>query len=155
MLESLALTHMDVRMIKFVLACLIFLQAPLALADAEGQINYRQGVYKSVGGHMSSIMAILRQGVYGDNLAFHANAMKDLAGVAPTVFPEGSDVGKTDALAAIWEEPEEFQAAMDKFVTAANGFAAAAESGDRKQIGGAIQALGGSCKGCHDNYKAD
>lgn len=140
---------------KFFLACLLVAQAPMVLADAEGEINYRKGVYKVVGGHMSAIMAIIRQGVHSNELAYHANGMKEISKIAPTVFPEGSGEGKTSALPAIWEEPEEFDEAMNKFVTAADGFASAVASGDRKQIGGAIQALGGSCKNCHDNFKAD
>ncbi len=142
-------------MIRLVLAFFLLVQAPLTLADAEGEINYRKGVYKVVGGHMSAIMAIIRQGVRTDELAYHANGMKEIAKIAPTVFPAGSGEGKTAALPAIWEEPEDFQEAMDKFVTAADGFAAAVASGERAQIGGAIQALGGSCKNCQDNYKAD
>lgn len=142
-------------MLRIVLAALIFIQAPLVFADPEGEVNYRKGVFRIVGGHMSAMGAIMRQGVYTDDLAYHANGMKQIAAIAPTVFPESSKEGKTDALPGIWEEPDAFKERMDKFVSAANGIAAAVESGDRREIGGAMQALGGSCKGCHDNYKAD
>jgi cytochrome c556 len=140
---------------RIVLACLLFVQAPLVLADAEGEINYRKGVYRVVGGHMAALGAILRNGVYSDDLAYHANGMKEIARIAPTLFPEGSGEGKTSALPEIWEEPEAFQEAMERFVSAADGMAAAVAAGDKKQIGGAIRELGGSCKNCHDNFKAD
>jgi cytochrome c556 len=42
---------------------------------------------------------------------------------------------------------------MDQFVAAANQMAVAAESGDMGQVGPAMQALGKSCKGCHDDYR--
>lgn len=142
-------------MLRTLVAVLIVFSSSIALADAEGEVNYRKGVFKVVGGHMSAIGAMLRHGVYGDNLAYHANGMKDISAIAPTVFPESSSEGKTAALPVIWEQPEAFQEAMDKFVSAANGMAAAVESGDPKKIGGAVRALGGSCKNCHDNFKAD
>jgi len=124
-------------------------------ADGEAEFKYRQGIFRSVGGHMTSMAAILRGQVHVENLALHANAMKDVSRIVPTVFPEGSGVGESEALPAIWEEPDDFRAALDKFVTAADGMAAAAESGDPSKLGPAIQALGGSCKNCHDNFRAE
>ena len=127
----------------------------MVFADPEGEVNYRKGVFRVVGGPMSAMGAIMRQGVYTDELAYHANGMKQIAKIAPVVFPETSKEGKTDALPAIWEQPEAFKERMNKFVSAADGLATAVENGDRREIGGAMQALGGSCKGCHDNFKAD
>ena len=142
-------------MIRFILAALVLIQGSIAFADPEGEVNYRKGVYRVVGGHMSAMGAIMRNGVYSGDLAYHANGMKQISMIAPNVFPESSREGKTNALPAVWEKPEAFKEAMDKFVAAANGIAAAVESGDRREIGGAMKALGGSCKGCHDNFKAD
>ena len=56
-------------MLRTLVAVLIVFSSSIALADAEGEINYRKGVFKVVGGHMSAIGAMLRHGVYGDNLA--------------------------------------------------------------------------------------
>ena len=142
-------------MLRIFLTALILVQSSIAFADAEGEIKYRKGVYQVVRGHMAAMGSMMRDGVYMENLAFHANGMKDIATITPTVFPAGSGDGKTNALTAIWEQPGEFKAAMDKFVNAANGIASAVESRDRAKIGGAMKALGGSCKNCHDNFKAD
>ena len=81
--------------------------------------------------------------------------MRAVSLLVPQVFPAGSGEGKTEALAAIWDEPAEFKIAMDRYVNAAAGMADAVASQDMGQVGPAIQALGKSCKGCHDDYKSD
>lgn len=127
-----------------------------AAADDEAVFKYREGVMASARGHLMSMGAILRGRVHFENFAIHARGMRDIAGVMPNVFPEGSgDVADSEALPAVWDNPEDFKAAMDAFVKAANDIAAAAESGEMSEIGPAMGALGQSCKGCHDDFKAE
>ena len=145
--------YMALNMRILILASMFFSQ--LALGDAASEIKYREGVMEVVGGHMHAIVAILKGGVHGSDLKYHTRAMANIAGIVPDVFPEGSGKGKTEALAAIWEDKEAFAAAMDKFVKATDGIAMAGESGNISDIGPAIKALGGSCKGCHDDYREE
>lgn len=141
---------------RYLILCLsVSLFAPAALADAEADIKYRQNIFKVVGGHMGGMGTILKSGVYPDDFAYHAKSIAAVASIVPTVFPAGSGDGKTEALPDIWSEPEEFQAALDKFLTAAADMGEVADSGDMGAIGGAMKALGGACKNCHDNFKAD
>ena len=51
------------------------------------------------------------------------------------------------------EQEEDFQAKVAAAQEAAVNFAAAADTGDRAAITKAFGAVGGSCKGCHDDYK--
>ncbi len=129
--------------------------AGAAHADAKGEIEYRQGVMKVVGGQMSSMVAVMRNGVRQENFARHANAMAEIAKVVPSVFPAGSGDGKTEALPAIWTDAEGFRKAIDAFTSGAEGLAAVAASGDPAQIGPAFRKLGASCKGCHDDFRED
>ncbi len=130
----------------------------VAASSAHGEEpiqKYRHDVYEAVGGHMGAIVGIVREGVRPEDLGYHADAMLGLAKIAPHVFPAGSGGGDTEALPEIWEQPEEFKRRMDDFRNAAETFAAAVASGDRGQIGAGLQGLGRSCKGCHDNFRAD
>ena len=136
-----------------VLACLGFGQ--FALADGEVEAQYRESVMKSIGGHMSSMATILKNQVHLEDLVMHARGLAGLADIAPEVFPEGSNIEKSKALPAIWENPVEFSKAMDRFIEAAEGMASAAGTENMSEIGPAIQTLGGSCKGCHDDFKAE
>lgn len=126
------------------------LAAPVQ-AGGEGDAEYREHTMEAVGGHMQAMVDILKQKVpHTAHLALHANAMADLASIADTLFPEGSDGG--DALPAIWEEQEEFAGKLADFQEAAAGLKGAVGGAD---FGPAFQALGQSCKGCHDDYRAD
>ena len=125
----------------------------LGVAASEGDVDYRQNAMKAVGGHMGAIADIMRGKVaHVSHLQTHANALADLAEIAPALFPEGSTGG--DALPAIWENAEDFQAKLDAFKHAAAGFKAAAATNDMAQVGGALRDLGQACKGCHDDYRA-
>lgn len=126
-----------------------------ALADGNAEYKYREGVMRTVGGQMSSLAAILRGRVHFENLKFHARGMADLAEIVPHVFPEGSGVHQSEALPAIWEQPDEFKEAVENFVKAAKGIATSAEGGDMSEIGPAMKSLGQACKGCHDNFREE
>ena len=136
-----------------VLSCLGVGQ--FALADGEVEAKYRESVMESSGGHLSSMATILKNQVHMDDIVMHARGLAGLADIAPEIFPEGSNSEKSKALAAVWENPAEFSKAMDRFIDAAEGMALAAATEDMSEIGPAIQALGGSCKGCHDDFKAE
>jgi cytochrome c556 len=124
-----------------------------ALADAEGVYKYREAVMKAVGGHMGAMANSLKGQVFTENLPTHAKAMSDLADIAPSIFPEGSGTGKSEALPAIWENPEGFKSRMDDFVKAAKAMEAAVAGGDMASMGAGLQDLGKSCKGCHDDFR--
>ena len=143
---------------QFVNGALVFVCLGLgqfALADGEVEVQYRQAVMKSIGGHMASMATILKNQVHMEDLVLHARGLAGLADIAPEIFPEGSNTEKSKALPAVWENPEKFSEAMQRMVDAAEGMASAAATEDMSEIGPAIQALGGSCKGCHDDFHAE
>lgn len=119
---------------------------------SEGQVEYRQHVMAAVGGHMQAAADILKQKVtHADHLALHADGLADMAGIAHTLFPEGSQGG--DALEDIWENPDDFADKVSAFETAASDFQAAVAADDG--IMQAFQQVGQACKSCHDDYRAE
>ncbi|NHN36139.1 cytochrome c [Pseudomaricurvus alcaniphilus] len=143
---------------KKIAGAAILLGAASSLAvqavETKDIIKHRHGVMEAIGGHFSSIFATLGgpQEMHS-NFQFHADSIARLAKISVGVFPAGSGEGKTDAKAAIWEKPEDFQEAMDLFLERSETLAAVAKTGDPQQIAGAAKKLGGSCKGCHDDFK--
>ncbi|MBT4161774.1 MAG: cytochrome c [Gammaproteobacteria bacterium] len=133
----------------------VLVSTPAAMADGQIEAEYRQSVMKSIGGHMSSMVTILKNQVHIQDLSLHAQGIAALADVAPKVFPEGSDIKKSRALPDIWEDRAAFDEAMNRFVSAAKEMPGAAASGEMSQIGPALSKLGKTCKGCHDNYKSE
>ena len=83
----------------------------------------------------------------------HAQGLANSAMELGNIFPEGSNVGESEALPLIWEEPEEFAAAIVKVQDASLEFVEAAENGDAEAIGGAFRNLGMACRGCHDQFR--
>ena len=86
-------------------------------------------------------------------VALHAQGLAAASQTAKDIFPEDSAVGETEAKQEIWDNPEQFQEAVNKFETAAANFQQAVEGGDQAQIGPALKELGGSCKNCHDDFR--
>jgi cytochrome c556 len=130
----------------------LVLAAQAALAD-QALIDYRQAVMHSIGGHTSALAAIVKGEVpYTQDAPLHARAIEPLARVATHVFPPESKTGKTEALPAIWEEPEKFQKSMTAFQTAAADLAKAADQPPR-ELAAPLSALSKTCKGCHDDFR--
>ena len=71
----------------------------------------------------------------------------------PALFPEGSIVGDSKALPAIWENWEAFTAIAKTGEDAAAAGLAAAEAGDAAAYAAALQTLGGTCGTCHQQFR--
>lgn len=86
--------------------------------------------------------------------AILANATSDDWAI---MWPEGSAQGEvedSEALPAIWENPEDFEAKHQGLIAAATAFQAAAGT-DLAGLQGALGAVGGACGACHETYRAD
>ncbi len=127
---------------------------PAQAAEPEDQIKYRKAVMKVIGGHMGGISAILRGKVDNSaDLKAHAMGMAAASVMARGLFPEGSDFGETRTRDTVWSDAAGFASAVERFEQTASAFNSAVESGDRAAMGRAMKDLGGSCKGCHDDYR--
>jgi cytochrome c556 len=125
-----------------------------ALAD-QGAIDYRQAVYQSIGGHFSAMAGIIKREVpHREDLAIHARAVAAAAPLTLHLFPEGSGDGRTDALPAIWEQPETFAERRQDFIDAATALGEVADA-DMGTFVEAFRETGGTCKACHDDFKSD
>ncbi|MEJ5977207.1 cytochrome c [Novosphingobium sp. PS1R-30] len=113
--------------------------------------------FEAIGKAFKTIGDELKKGA-PDLAAIKTQATK-INGFAPQVkdwFPAGSspkDGVKTDALAAIWEQPDEFGKAAARFAEAAAALDAAAASGDLAAVRGATGPLGAACKSCHERFR--
>lgn len=133
---------------------------PGALAQDAGTpedlVEYRQAVMSSLGGHAGALARILKGQVDVDHVRRHAEAIAATAPVLDDIWWPNStyeDHDDTDALPAIWEQPDDFQSRIDRFQAAADDFVEAAGTGERDAILEGFRALGDSCSGCHDNYR--
>jgi cytochrome c556 len=121
----------------------------------EAAVKYRQAVMKALGGHMGSVVAIVKGQVPNkDDLEGHAQAIAAIGEMAEGLFPEDSMEGAdTRALPDIWNKPEDFAKAVSAFESASANFAEAAGGGDMAAVGAALGQLGQSCGGCHKPFR--
>ncbi len=86
-----------------------------------------------------------------------AKTIDTLAPQLPSWFPPGTGrdvVPKSEALPIVWQKPDEFKKDAAGFATAAHAFDLAAQSGKLDAIHTAFPTLGGTCKTCHETFKA-
>ena len=72
----------------------------------------------------------------------------------PHMFPEGSNIGDSKALPAIWQDFETFTGIFAKGLQGANDMKAAAEAGDAAAYAAALQVVGGTCGECHQKFRS-
>ena len=72
----------------------------------------------------------------------------------PALFPEGSIVGDSEALPAIWENWDAFVAIVETGKTAAQAGITAAEAGDATAYNDALKAIGATCGQCHQQFRS-
>jgi len=144
---------------KKILFLLCVFAAPMLQAaedyEPQGVIKYRQAIMRSISGHNVAIKQVV-SGQFPDNgqIPQHVAALSNLFSELDTLFPEGSDFGKTNAKSEIWDEPEKFATTLKKARKAFQAFQAASSSTDHKVLGKALKAFGkGSCGLCHKSFK--
>jgi len=141
--------------VALVISFVISVQA-IADTTPEDAADYRLAVMTALRGHIGAASMIARGLIEDDgHLVGHAQGLATGVKELGRVFPEGSNVGESEALPVIWEEPEAFAEAIAKAEEATAAFLAAAESGDEEAISGAFRNVGMACRGCHDRYRVE
>lgn len=131
---------------------------PLQKEQALALMEQRHENYEKIGDAMKEISRQLKaENPDLGQVRAGAATIAELAPQVPSWFPAGTgpDVGKTEARAEIWQQPEDFAAKAQDFQEAAIAFNAAAQGSDLASIRAAQANLGKSCKGCHDLYREE
>lgn len=152
--------RLKMRMAATVIACTIGAGtlAYAATPDIVAAIKARQANFKEIGGDFKTVGDEIKSGA--PDLAAVRSAARDLnqrAGGQAKYFVPGSgpDSGvKTRAQPAIWSDAAGFTKMNDDLVRAAADLDAAAQKGDVTGLVAARSALGTTCKGCHEKYRA-
>jgi cytochrome c556 len=143
------------------------LAATLLLSGAAGAyaadepsnlIKYRQATMKAIGGHMGALGSIAKGEVsFTDEAVGHAHAINEMSKELARLFPEGTgyDADKsTKALPAVWEQPEEFQQAIQSLQDESAKLVEVAQAGDPAALGAQVGALGTpACGNCHKTFR--
>ena len=133
--------------------------APAASADVPSVLKEREDNFEAIGDAFKAVRGELEKDTPDFTLiAAKANDINARAMKIEGHFPAGTSTAdglKTEALPAIWEKPEEFKAAAQKLIDESAKLATLAAAGDKAAVGAQAMAMGGACKGCHDNFRLD
>ncbi|MFN4018967.1 MAG: c-type cytochrome [Erythrobacter sp.] len=140
--------------------------APADAATAEGApvdvaavLKTREKNFEAIGDAFKAVRRELEKGA--PDFALIETSATDIntrAKLIETHFPAGTSVEdglKTEALATIWQKPDEFKAAGQKLIDESAKLAELAKGGDKAAVGAQAMAMGGACKGCHDKFRLD
>jgi cytochrome c556 len=134
------------------------LPAAAQFQKPEDAIKYRQGALTVLGAHFGRIGA-MAQG----KVPFDAKVAADNAAIVATVaklpwagFGEGTDKGLPNrSKPEIWSNSAKFKELADRMQAKVAELDAAAKSGNFDQVKAAAGGVGGACKACHDDFRAE
>lgn len=137
----------------------------LALAtSASGEIKpdlaiaYRRSAMTMIGWNFAPISAMVKGKTAFDakDFAKRAERIAILSDQIFEGFPPGSDKGaETDAKAEIWTHYEDFQSKVADLARESKALDEVVKTGDETKMKDQFKKMAGTCKGCHEKYKAD
>jgi len=130
--------------------------ASAQFAKAEDAIKYRKNALFVMQQNFARVA-----GMAGGKIPFDAKVAAESAAVADYMaklpwagFGPGTDKGDTKAKPEIWSDKAKFDDYAKKMQGEMSKLAAAAQSGNLDNIKAAVNATGGACKACHDDFRA-
>lgn len=134
------------------------LPAAAQFQKPEDAIKYRQSAFTVMANHLGRVGAMAQGRVPFDaKVAADNTAIVVAMSTLPfTAFGEGTDKGMPNrAKPEIWRESAKFKAAGEKMAEEVKKLDAAARAGNLDAVKTAMGAVGGSCKACHDDFRAE
>ena len=134
----------------------VTLTAGLVHADA-GDVKARQQYMKEWRGLNKQMGDIIKssdaQSFPTQDFATLAARLNDTAGQPWPHFKANSQDSDSEAAAAVWSKPQEFQAAIQKFNQSAAALDQAAKSGQYDAVKTTYHQIAQNCKSCHQAFK--
>ena len=121
-------------------------------------IEYRQSVYHVIRWNWMPLAQMVKGEKPFDRAEFVKRATRVSLSSHQLLegYPEGSHEGaETDALPQIWENWADFTAKLDDFKRESQALRVAAADADEAAIKAQFVKTAGTCKACHDEYRAD
>lgn len=138
------------------LGCAFVVPASAQFAKPEDAIKYRKNALFVMQQNFGRVAAMA-----AGKAPFDAKVAADSAAVAAYVshlpwegFGPGTDKGETKAKAEIWSDKAKFDDYAKKMGAEMDKLSAAAKTGSLDNIKVSVNAVGGTCKSCHDDFRA-
>ena len=151
-LQAVCSKHNGFRvMVKKWLLVMILLW-PFHASVASDVYSYRIAQFKANKQAMQNIAQALAYDDF-EAIADAAYEIEQWGQAMARYFPEGSNQAPSQALDAIWEQPEAFAKAIDLNIKAAQRLQDIALDEDSRKLPQAMRDLSASCKACHQSFR--
>jgi cytochrome c556 len=134
-------------------AVAVLMAGGVAAWAADDVLKTRQADMKEMGKSLKAIKRIIDDNGSAADVVAPANKIAEVAGLIPSLFPKGSDQGKTGALPAIWEKWDEFTKHADSLKNEATMLASAGQSGDLATVRAQFDKTAKECGACHKEFR--
>ncbi len=130
--------------------------AQAQFAKPEDAIKYRKSAFTLMAAHNGRLGAMAQGRLPFDAKTATENAeiVADIAKLPWAAFVDGTDSGDTKAKSDIWKDNAKFKDYAGKLQAESVKLVAAAKSGNQDAFKTAFGATAGSCKTCHDDFRA-
>ena len=149
---------MKAKLILGAAALFILSGAAVAQPDKASFMKARHNHFREIGAASKGVRdELMKPDPSAVEIAKYTAVIDRLAPRVPSWFPAGTgpETGiHTDALATIWQKPDEFKHDAADFALAAHAINVAAQSGNLDAVRADVQPLGQSCKSCHEVFRA-
>ena len=138
-------------------AAVLSFPAAAQFAKSEDAIKYRQSALFVMGEHFGRIGAMANGRIPFDAKAATENAeiVASMAKLPWAAFGPGTDKGApTKAEPEIWTEAAKFKEHNEKLMAESTKLVAAAKTGNLDTLKASFGATAGTCKACHDAFRA-
>jgi cytochrome c556 len=147
------------KFLPHLMACVTVLAAlPAAaqFAKPDDAIKYRKNSFFVMQQNFGRVAGMAAGKIPFDaKVAAHSAEVADFVGKLPwAAFGADTDLGDTKAKPEIWSNKTKFDDAAKKMMEEMSKLNAAAKSGNLDQIKQAVNATGGTCKSCHDDFRS-
>ena len=130
--------------------------AAAQFAKPEDAVKYRKAALTVTAAHFGRLGAMAQGKAPFDakSAADNAEIVASMSKLPWAAFGEGTDVGETKAKPEIWKQNAKFKEAAEKFQAESAKLVAATKTGKEDAFKAAFSATAGTCKACHDDFRA-
>lgn len=143
----------------------VLLALAAAGAQAQGQptkgeqaLKYRKAVYQAIAWNFGPLAQMAQDKIPYDAKEFELRAGRVAAltpMLAESYSADSRDAAGTRAKAELWSNRADFDAKLRDLVERSAAMARVAKDGDAAKSKAAFMDTAGTCKACHDKYRAD
>jgi cytochrome c556 len=139
----------------FLAGAVVTVSALAQFQKPEDAVKYRQSAMALIGNHFGRIYGQLKADKPNVQAIQSSAALVETLSTLPfEAFVADSTLPNSKAKPEIWTDQEKFKAAAQKMQAAVAKLNTAAKGGDVAAIKAAFGDAGGTCKGCHDDFRA-